>query len=126
MRWATRIGVVSTHHAAAARALWVLAALAFVATAASAVTTSEVSLTLVIALVVAIAATSALVAVTREPAKSAAARRGAQSWYPGVRCGHAATAMAPMRQVKYDGSPIRILDESDQRSPCPYLAHHTL
>ena len=32
----------------AARALWVLAALAFVATAASAVTTSEVSLTLVI------------------------------------------------------------------------------
>jgi len=121
LRWATRIGVVSTHHAAAARALWVLAALAFVGTSAS-----EVSVTLVITLVVAIAATSALVTVTREPAKSAAARRGAQSGYPGVRCGHAATAMAPMRQVKYDGSPIRILDESDQRSPCPYLADHTL
>ncbi|MFF2113605.1 hypothetical protein [Rhodococcus koreensis] len=70
----------------AARALWVLAVLAFVVTAASAVFTSEVSLPLLLILVVAITATVALVTVsrqlakpvTREPARSAAARRDAR------------------------------------------------
>ncbi|UOT08438.1 hypothetical protein MPY17_39940 (plasmid) [Rhodococcus opacus] len=74
------------HQAVAARALWGLAVLAFVATAASAVFTSEFSLPLLLILVVAITATVALVSVTREPAKSvtreparsAAARRGTQ------------------------------------------------
>ncbi|MDH6291958.1 hypothetical protein [Rhodococcus opacus] len=64
------------HQAAAARALWVLAVLTFVATTVGAVTTSEVSLPLVITLVVAIAATVALVVITREPTRSAASRRG--------------------------------------------------
>jgi hypothetical protein len=67
------------HQAAAARALWVLAVLAFVTTAASAMTATTVSLPLVITLVVAIAGTVALVAVTREQAtKAPAARPGAQ------------------------------------------------
>ncbi|MFD9667180.1 hypothetical protein ACFWAY_37185 [Rhodococcus sp. NPDC059968] len=72
--------------AAAARALWALAVLAFVATAASAVFTSEFSLPLLLILVAAITATVALVSVTREqaksvirePGRSAAARRDAQ------------------------------------------------
>ncbi|MFD7008074.1 hypothetical protein [Rhodococcus jostii] len=75
-----------TRQAVAARALWVLAVLGFVVTAASAVLTSEFSLPLLLILVVAIAATVALVTVTpqpapsvaREPARSAAARRDAQ------------------------------------------------
>ncbi|WAM19713.1 hypothetical protein [Rhodococcus sp. JS3073] len=66
------------HQAAAARALWVLAVLTFVATTVGAVTTSELSLPLVITLVAAIAATVALIAVTREPTRSAAARNGAE------------------------------------------------
>ncbi|GCE37818.1 hypothetical protein Rhow_000664 [Rhodococcus wratislaviensis] len=67
------------HQAVAARGLWVLAVLAFVTTAASAMTATTVSLPLVITLVVAIAGTVALVAVTREQAtKAPAARRGAQ------------------------------------------------
>ena len=75
-----------TRQVVAARALWMLAVLAFVATAASAVFTSEFSLPLLLILGVAIAATVALVTVTRqpaqpvtrEPARSAAARRDAQ------------------------------------------------
>ncbi|UDH01662.1 hypothetical protein [Rhodococcus opacus] len=66
------------YQAVAARALWVLAVLAFLATAVRAVTTSELSLPLLLTLVVAIAATVALVAVTRERTTAAAARRGAQ------------------------------------------------
>ncbi|MGV9866115.1 hypothetical protein [Rhodococcus koreensis] len=67
-----------THRSGAARALWVLAVLAFVATIVGAMTASQISLRLALILVVAIAATCALVAVTREPAKVAAARRGAE------------------------------------------------
>ena len=75
-----------TRQVVAARALWVLAVLAFVATAASAAFTSEFSLPLLLILVAAITATVALVtvtrqpakSVTREPARSAAARRDAQ------------------------------------------------
>ncbi|MFD7010689.1 hypothetical protein [Rhodococcus jostii] len=66
------------HQAAAARVLWVLAVLAFVVTAASAVAASEVSLPLLLTLVGAIAGTIALVAVTRERTKAAAGRGGAQ------------------------------------------------
>ncbi|MFE7421825.1 hypothetical protein [Rhodococcus sp. NPDC057529] len=66
------------HQAAAARALWVLAVLAFVATAVGAVIVSGLSLPLLLILVLAIAATVALLALTREPARSAAARRGTQ------------------------------------------------
>ncbi len=67
-----------THRSGAARAPWVLAVLAFAATIVGAVTASEISLSLVLILVVAIAATCALVAVTSERAKVAAARRGAE------------------------------------------------
>ncbi|QYA99871.1 hypothetical protein I1A62_01530 (plasmid) [Rhodococcus sp. USK10] len=75
-----------TRRVVAARALWVLGVLAFVVTAASAAFTSEVPLPLLLILVVAIAATVALVSVTRQPARSvtrelarsAAARREAR------------------------------------------------
>ncbi|PQP16398.1 hypothetical protein [Rhodococcus opacus] len=69
-----------THRTAAARAFWVLAVLAFMATTVGAVTATTFSLPLVLILVGAIAATCALIAVTREPAKAAAAavRGGAQ------------------------------------------------
>ncbi|MFC9361281.1 hypothetical protein ACFTZB_32470 [Rhodococcus sp. NPDC057014] len=67
-----------THQTAAARALWVLAVLAFVTTAVGAVIVSELSLPLLLILVVAIAGTVALVALTREPEKSTTARRGTQ------------------------------------------------
>ncbi|MGW4335198.1 hypothetical protein ACWEK5_20580 [Rhodococcus koreensis] len=75
-----------TRNAVAARVLWVLAGLAFVASAASAAFTSEFSLPLLLILEVAIAGTLALVSVTRQPARSvtrgparsAAARRDAQ------------------------------------------------
>ncbi|MGW5153112.1 hypothetical protein [Rhodococcus koreensis] len=52
--------------------------LAFAAAAAKVVTADEVSLPLVLAVVVAIGATLALVAVTKEPKKSAVAGRGAK------------------------------------------------
>ena len=64
------------HQAGVARALWVLAVLAFVATALGAMSASEISLPLLLTLVGAIAATCALVAVTKEPTKATAARRG--------------------------------------------------
>ncbi|MDV6244832.1 hypothetical protein [Rhodococcus opacus] len=71
-----------THRTAAARALWMLAVLAFMATTVGAVTAAEFSLPLVLILVAAIAATCALITVTREPAKAkakvAAVRGGAQ------------------------------------------------
>ncbi|PBC47141.1 hypothetical protein [Rhodococcus sp. ACPA1] len=74
-----------THHTAAARALWVLAVPAFMATTVGAVTAAEFSLPLVLILVAAIAATCALIAITREPAKAnakakakAAAGRGGE------------------------------------------------
>ncbi|PQP13936.1 hypothetical protein [Rhodococcus opacus] len=66
------------HQTGAARALWVLAVLAFVATAVGAITASELSLPLLLILVAAIAATCALVAVTKEPTKTVAARKGAE------------------------------------------------
>ncbi|WP_370185279.1 hypothetical protein [Rhodococcus wratislaviensis] len=66
------------HQAGVARALWVLAVLAFVATAVGAIAASEISLPLLLTLVVAIAATCALVAVTKEPIKAAAARKGTE------------------------------------------------
>ncbi|MGW4337702.1 hypothetical protein ACWEK5_33550 [Rhodococcus koreensis] len=67
-----------THRDGAARALWLLAVLAFAAAAASVATAAEISLPLVLAVVVAIGATLALVAVTKEPKKSAVAGRGAE------------------------------------------------
>ncbi|MGW5147303.1 hypothetical protein [Rhodococcus koreensis] len=70
-----------THRSGVARVLWVLAVLAvlaFAATTVGAMTASEISLPLALTLVGAIAATCALVAVTREPAKVAAAQRGAE------------------------------------------------
>ncbi|WP_016881783.1 MULTISPECIES: hypothetical protein [unclassified Rhodococcus (in: high G+C Gram-positive bacteria)] len=66
------------HQVVVARALWVLAVLAFVATAALVMTMSELLVPLGITVVVAIAATGALLALTREPAKSAAARKDAE------------------------------------------------
>lgn len=67
------------HHTAAARALWVLAVLAFIATTVGAVTAAEFSLPLVLILVAAIAATCALITVTHEPTNAnAAARPGAR------------------------------------------------
>ncbi|EID79005.1 MULTISPECIES: hypothetical protein [Rhodococcus] len=66
------------HQTGAARALWVLAVLAFVATAVGAITASQLSLSLLLTLVGAITATCALVAVTKEPTKAPAARRGAE------------------------------------------------
>ncbi|QTJ71436.1 hypothetical protein HYG77_39125 (plasmid) [Rhodococcus sp. ZPP] len=66
------------HQPGSARALWVLAVLAFAAAAVGAVTASEVSLPLLLAVVIAIVATGALVAVTNEPKKPAAVRRGAK------------------------------------------------
>ena len=67
-----------TRQAVAARALWVLAVLAFVATVVGAVIVSEVSLPLLLILGVAIAATVALVSVTRQPAQPVT-RESAQS-----------------------------------------------
>ncbi|RZI53531.1 MAG: hypothetical protein EOP16_02325 [Pseudonocardia sp.] len=68
-----------THRTGAARVLWVLAVLAFMATTVGAVTAAEFSLPLVLILVAVIAATCALIAVTREPAKAkAAAGRGGE------------------------------------------------
>ncbi|QSE86105.1 hypothetical protein [Rhodococcus koreensis] len=68
-----------THHTGAARALWVLAVLAFMTTTVGAVTAAEFSLPLVLILVGAIAATCALITVTREPTNAnAAARPGAR------------------------------------------------
>ncbi|MGV9861411.1 hypothetical protein [Rhodococcus koreensis] len=67
-----------THRSGVARVLWVLAVLAFAATTVGAMTASEISLPLALTLVGAIAATCALVAVNPEPAKVAAAQRGAE------------------------------------------------
>ena len=68
-----------THRTAVARALWVLAVLAFMATTVGAVTATTFSLPPLLILVAAIAATCALIAVTREPANAnAAARPGAR------------------------------------------------
>nr|WP_257226624.1 hypothetical protein [Rhodococcus opacus] len=63
------------HRTGAARALWVLA---FVATAVGAIAASEISPALLLILISAIAATSALVAVTKEPTKATATRKGAE------------------------------------------------
>ncbi|WP_016880407.1 MULTISPECIES: hypothetical protein [Rhodococcus] len=67
-----------THRALAARALWLLAVLAFAAAAVGAVTASEFSLPLLLTVFVAIAATIALHVVTSDPKKSVASRRDAE------------------------------------------------
>ena len=65
-----------THRASAARALWLLAVLAFATAAVGAA--AELSLPLLLTVVVAIVATVALAMVSSEPNESTAARRSAE------------------------------------------------